>query len=115
MGAVCGSVSRKRAQKSLWGSPDPDSWRIEDKMKRAFVLITDGEEDAWAQELVGILQPLGELKVLQQRDFFAQGLPSMCELVIIDATSVRQVSVLVAELRHSNPQRRVVVMTASPS
>jgi DNA-binding NtrC family response regulator len=84
------------------------------KMKRAFVLITDDEEDAWAQELVGILRPLGELKIVQQGDFSAQGLSSMCELVIIDATSVRHISDLVAELRQCNPQRRVVVMTASP-
>jgi DNA-binding response OmpR family regulator len=84
-------------------------------MKTRFVLITADTDDIWAQELASILQPLGKLKIVPQQNFSTDKLSPSCQLVIIDATAVTQVNTLISEVRQSDPERRVIVMTASPS
>ena len=89
-----------------------DWWQ---KVKKTFVLITRTINDAWAQELSCILQPLGRLKLVPYEDFQLKKLSPSCELVIIDSSAVKSVVMLIADLLQSDPQCRVIAMTASPT
>jgi DNA-binding NtrC family response regulator len=80
-----------------------------------FLLLNGAEDNYWRMLLARALAPLGTLNVGQA----IQGLPPECEepdgLIIIDATKVEEVELLVSRLRAEKPERRIVVMTASPT
>jgi DNA-binding response OmpR family regulator len=84
-------------------------------MSQLFLLLDGAEDNAWKAFLEEALAPLGKLSVAQA----SQGMPIKGEepdgIIIIDATIVEDVERLVSSLRAERPERRIVVMTASPT
>ena len=79
-----------------------------------FLLLNGAEDSRWRIILAEALEPLGPLSVVQA----SQGLPpgeGLDCIIIVDATGVEEVEKLVSSLRTEGPERRIVVMTASPT
>ena len=80
-----------------------------------FLLLNGAEENSWKERLATALAPLGTLAVARAGNGLPPGVEEPDGLIIIDSTMVENVDDLVAALRHENPERRIVVMTASPT
>lgn len=79
-------------------------------------LLLQGEKDSyWSAFLAEVIAPLGNLRIAAARDWLVKNEEEPDGLIIVDATNVEQFEKLVAILCAENPQRRVVVMTASPT
>jgi DNA-binding response OmpR family regulator len=80
-----------------------------------FLLLNGAEDNYWKVILAEALEPLGPLDVARA----TQGLPlesrEADRIIIIDATVVENVEKLVSSLRTESPERRIVVVTASPT
>ena len=80
-----------------------------------FLLLNGLEDKRWKALLTEVLRPWGRLSVASA----SQGIPPGSEepdgLIIIDATAVERAEKLVARLRLERPERRIVVVTASPT
>lgn len=80
-----------------------------------FLLLDGAEGSYWTTFLADALAPLGTLSVARA----SQGGPLQEDepdgLILIDATMVENVEKLVSSLRLERPERRIVVMTASPT
>ncbi len=79
-------------------------------------LLLNGLDDGFLKELLTkVIKPYGSLSVASAE----AGVPSEVEepdgLIIIDATVVEWAEQLVAQLRLERPERRIVVLTASPT
>ncbi len=79
-------------------------------------LLLNGLDDSFLKDfLTKVLKPFGSLGVASAED----GIPPDAEepdgLIIIDATVVEWAEQLVARLRMERPERRIVVLTASPT
>lgn len=79
-------------------------------------LLLNGLDDGFFKDfLADVLAPLGTLGVAHA----AEGWPADSQepdgLILIDATVVEEAERLVARLRHERPERRIVVLTASPT
>jgi DNA-binding NtrC family response regulator len=80
-----------------------------------FLLFDGTEDNYWRALLAEALAKLGTLSVARS----GEGLPPETDepdgAIIIDATHVAEVEKVVARLRAERPERRIVVMTASPT
>ena len=80
-----------------------------------FLLLQNDKDSYWSAFLADVIAPLANLKVAVAGDWRGTDGEEPDGLIIIDATTVEQVEKLVSRLCAENPQRRVVVMTASPT
>ena len=78
-------------------------------------LLLDGADDSyWKAWLIETLTPLGILRVAPADTGVPNADAEPDGLIIIDATAVEDVEELVSRLRTERPERRIVVVTASP-
>ncbi len=80
-----------------------------------FLLLQGDKDSYWSAFLADAIVPLGKLSVAAAQDWLANQGEEPDGLIIVDATNVEQFEKLVSRLCAENPQRRVVVMTASPT
>ena len=80
-----------------------------------FLLLQGDKDSYWSAFLADVIVPLGNLTAAVAQDWMANEGEEPDGLIIVDATTVEQVEKLVSRLCAENPQRRVVVMTASPT
>ena len=85
-------------------------------MPAVCLLISNYEEDHhWCQLLQGALAPLGSLEI-QCEEAALRCLSQNCyDLVIVDASTIRDVLQLVYRLRNHQPGTRIVIVSASPT
>jgi DNA-binding NtrC family response regulator len=81
-----------------------------------FLLLSDPEAEFITKELTEVLKPLGSLTTIRaDEETSIEKAIKPDTLIIIDATVVEHVEELVARLRTEHPERRIVVLTASPT
>lgn len=80
-----------------------------------FLLLNGLDEDFLKITLAEVLKPLGSLCVVNAGDGIPSGMEEPDGLIIIDATAVERAEQLVARLRSEHLERRIVVLTASPT
>jgi len=86
------------------------------EMNTLMILLKCGVEDNnWQTYLKEALAPLGRLRTMEVQEAMAFLEDRMQDLMIIDATSTENVDGLVSRLRSAQPDRRIVVVTASPT
>lgn len=83
--------------------------------KANFLLISSTRERRWHQSLKEALAPLGTLQVGEEKDAIEVVLQQSYDVVIVDATVVKDVQLLVSRIRARQPDTRIVVATASPT
>ena len=83
--------------------------------KADFLLINGTRERRWGKVLEEALAPLGTLEVGEERDAVEIVLQQSYDVVIVDATVVKDVPLLVSRIRAQQPDARIVVATASPT
>jgi DNA-binding NtrC family response regulator len=82
----------------------------------AMILLTCGcEDENWQTYLREALSPLGKLRTMEVKEVMNFSEEHKQELVIIDATFTEDVDALVSRIRSARPDRRIVVVTASPT
>ena len=80
------------------------------------ILLTCGFEDHnWQTYLREALAPLGKLRTMEVQEAMNLSGDHLQELMIIDATFTENVDMLVSRVRSAQPDRRIVVVTASPT
>jgi len=80
-----------------------------------FLLLQGNNDSQWGNFLADILAPFGHLSVAVAEGWADKNEEEPDGLIIVDVTNVEQFENLVSHLCAENPQRRVVVMTASPT
>lgn len=80
-----------------------------------FLLLTESDDDFLKDILAETLKPLGSLSVSRIRADALFDAEEPDGLILIDATTVDWPERLVARLRLERPERRIVVLTASPT
>jgi DNA-binding NarL/FixJ family response regulator len=80
-----------------------------------FLLINGRRDHCWRQVLEEALAPLGALQTGDEEEAVKLVLQQSYDLVIIDATAVKNVPLLVSRIRAQRPDGRLVVATASPT
>src|SRR6267378_3009134 len=79
------------------------------------ILLTCGKEDNnWQAYLKEALAPLGKLRTMEVKEAMNSDNHTH-DLMIIDATFTENVDALISEIRSAQPERRIVVVTASPT
>ncbi len=80
-------------------------------------LLLNGQDDSFVTEfLTEVLKPLGSMVVAKaQANSPLSDVEEPDGLIIIDATVVEMAERLVTQLLMENPERRIVVITASPT
>ena len=90
-------------------------WSVSRFTSMRFLLLNGMNDNYWKNFLAEVLQPLGTLSVACA----SQGVPTDGEepngLIIIDATMIEEAEKLISRLRAERPERRIVVLTASPT
>lgn len=77
-------------------------------------LVIAAAEDPWTREFVETMRPVCAMVIVKQGEWSMHNTQATYELVVIDSTTVTDVSSLIGEVRHAFPTSRIVVMTASP-
>lgn len=81
-----------------------------------FLLLSAPEAEFISKELTEVLEPLGSLTTIwADEETSIEKAIKPGTLIIIDATVVEHFEEMVARLRTEHPERRVVVLTASPT
>ncbi len=80
-----------------------------------FLLLQGDKDSYWSAFLAEVIAPMGNLSIAVAQDWITQKEEEPDGLIIVDATNVEQFEKLVSTLCAEKPQRRVVVMTASPT
>lgn len=80
-----------------------------------FLLLQGDKDSHWSAFLAEVIAPLGNLSVAFAQEWIVEKEEEPDGLIIVDATNVEQFEKLVLTLCAEKPQRRVVVMTASPT
>jgi DNA-binding NtrC family response regulator len=80
-----------------------------------FLLIDGIRDHYWRQVLEEALAPLGTLQTGDEREAIKLVLQQSYDLVIVDATEVKNVPLLISRIRAQRLDARVVVATASPT
>lgn len=80
-----------------------------------FLLLNGSDDDFSKDFLTEVLKPFGSLKVVPANQGSIPGNEEPDGLIFIDATAVERAERLVAQLRLERPERRIVVLTASPT
>jgi DNA-binding NtrC family response regulator len=80
-----------------------------------FLLLNGSDDDLLKTFLAEALRPLGSVRVAHAEQKIAPDNEEPDGLIIINATAVEHVEQLVAQLRAERPERRIVVITASPT
>lgn len=83
--------------------------------KANFLLINGIRERLWRRVLEEALAPLGTLQVGEEEDAVEVVLQQSYDVVIVDATVVKDVPLLISRFRAQQPDTRIVVATASPT
>jgi DNA-binding response OmpR family regulator len=83
--------------------------------KARFLLINGTRERRWCQVLEEVLAPLGTLRAGEEKNALELVLQQSYDVVIVDATGVKDVSLMVSRIRAQRPDARIVVATASPT
>jgi DNA-binding NtrC family response regulator len=83
--------------------------------KANFLLINGIRERRWRKVLEEALAPLGTLQVGEEKDAVEVVLQQSYDVVVVDATVVKDVPLLVSRIRAQQPDARIVVATASPT
>ena len=79
-----------------------------------FILFKRQADSAWTVFLEKTLAPLGEIVTVDDKEMMElQDEPG--DVLIIDASTETEVEATVTRLRNQRPERRIVVMTASPT
>jgi len=81
----------------------------------AFLLIGRLEESSWPPALAEALAPLGRLHIVSEQEAFEEIDNTRYDVIIVDATAVKEVAPLVARLHARQPEARMVVATLSPT
>lgn len=84
-------------------------------MSQNFLLVGSKPHSAWAAVLRRGLEPLGDLRVVAASELLDRHTLEGCDLFIIDAASVEDVTGLVARLRRESASVPIVVVTTSPT
>ena len=81
------------------------------------ILLTCGIEDNnWQAYLKEALAPLAKLTTMEVKEAMnSLNHTGDRDLMIIDATFTENVDILISQIRSAQPDRRIVVMTASPT
>jgi DNA-binding NarL/FixJ family response regulator len=80
-----------------------------------FLLLYGLDDNFLKDFLIEVLKPLGSLSVASVTEGVPPGAEEPDGLIIIDATAVERAEHLVARLLSERPERRIVVLTASPT
>lgn len=80
-----------------------------------FLLLTESDDHFLENTLTEILKPLGSLSVSRVKEDVWPDTEEPYGLIFIDATTVDRPERWVAHLRLERPERRIVVLTASPT
>lgn len=80
-----------------------------------FLLLSEFGDGFLQDHLTNVLKPIGSLIVASAEEGVPSGIEEPDGLIIIDATAVERADRLVARLRLERPERRIVVVTASPT
>ncbi len=80
-----------------------------------FLLVSDHHESDWTKMLRDILAQWGPLEIVSQERLSLPTLQTQYDLIIIDATTVKEIVQLVAWLRSRIVDARVVVTTVVPA
>jgi DNA-binding NtrC family response regulator len=80
-----------------------------------FLLLHGAVETAWKEALKQALVTLGELESLEVDQIMNYKTDEKDQIFIVDATTVDRVEKVVSDMRKKNPERRIVVMTSSPT
>ena len=80
-----------------------------------FLLLQGDKDSYWSAFLADVIAPMGTLGVAVAQEWIAEKEEEPDGLIIVDATNVGQFEKVVSTLCAEKPQRRVVVMTASPT
>jgi len=84
-------------------------------MQANILLINGTREGYWRQVLEDTVAPLGTLQVGEEEEAVELVLQQSYDIVIVDATAVKDVPLLVSRIRAQRPDARIVVATASPT
>ena len=84
-------------------------------MQPTFLLINGTRERYWHQVLEDALAPLGTLQIGEEEKAVELVLQQDYDIVIVDATVVRDVPLRVSRIRAQRPDARIVVATTSPT
>jgi len=80
-----------------------------------FLLLNEFDDEFLKNTLTEVLRPLGSLDVTSASKSVSLDDEELYGLIIIDATTVDRAEQLVSLLRLGHPERRVIVLTASPT
>lgn len=78
------------------------------------VLIGSTQDNYWRATLGEAVAPLGSLDIVSAEEALTGVVDPRYEIVTVDATYVKDVNQVVSTLRSRQPQRRIVVLTATP-
>lgn len=85
-------------------------------MPAMFLLISNCEEDHhWCRLLREALTPLGPLEIQCEEAALGCLSQNCYDLIVVDASTIGDVPQLMCRLRNSQPEARIVVVTASPT
>lgn len=79
------------------------------------ILLINGTKPYWQKLLEEALAPLGTVQAASEEEGLELILCQSYELIIVDATTIKNVPVLVARIRAQQPNVRIVVASASPT
>ena len=84
-------------------------------MRANFLLINGTRESYWHQVLEDALATLGTVQIGEEEEAVELVLQQSYDIVIVDATAVKDVPLLVSRIRAQRPDARIVVATTSPT
>lgn len=84
-------------------------------LTKEILLVGNTIEDQWAFALQKAVSSLGEFHVTTQMSAVQEIARHRYDLIVIDAGVVDEIADLIAGLRSSQPEARIVVATASPT
>jgi DNA-binding NarL/FixJ family response regulator len=84
-------------------------------VKYEFLLVGNATEMQWFSVLQRALLPLGKLRSVSEEEAIQAVTGRHYDVIIIDATAIRDVASLVLRLHAQQHQARIVVATASPT
>ncbi len=84
-------------------------------MDKRFLLVNGAQEDPWHGVIEEALSKLGSLRVCKTNDVTELLREQIFDVVIIDATTVKDIPLFVARLRLLSRDAKIVVTTALPT
>ncbi|HBY93817.1 MAG: response regulator [Ardenticatenaceae bacterium] len=80
-----------------------------------FLLIDGANDRYWLAMMAEALRPLGTLTVAAETDALQSNRLDTCDLVIVDAAAVTDITRFLLGLRECRPTPKIIVATASPT